>query len=477
MIKRVQDPAGGYWQSISVQHVASRRQTGSLGRSYISPARESSHIEDTQTTLVSCKADRMLVPGWLEDVGLHELPSLRRLAQLNGPVVDGLAARYLRMDWAAGGSLATIAWYASWRGIAVTVHCSCDGSLQHTLQLHLYDPHSIVHPACSIHAFAACPHQPAAAVAYKCGLLVRVILMNLATGTHTFLRRPHHNDRHRYGTPDSRTFEFVWPSQGQRLAVQEATLIPKHELDWSIFGVPCGAWCGTLPTSGDVEDLLVWSLKGNLCLSGHQSHATDLSVDPPNELRNFFRHADGEPAKRPDGHLAFVPGTRHMVEVCKAYFLRTSISHWVYNDETQSSSRHVLPQSSGCCFDARSIAWHPMLRGAAIYAVVDVSKPAVQLISARDNQCLMTWMPKQLAGIPAESFSRNPPRLAWSPDGNKLAISNASGAVILRFGRVQGHSYESSSFLSNVAVVLLVSCMPGILVLIAVYYLDHDKMS
>ena len=79
MIKRVQDPAGGWWQYIAVQHVASGRRIGNPIILYTSAVRRDRHIEDMQTTLISFKADRLLVLG-SNDVRLHELPSLRRVA-------------------------------------------------------------------------------------------------------------------------------------------------------------------------------------------------------------------------------------------------------------------------------------------------------------------------------------------------------------------------------------------------------------
>ena len=132
--------------------------------------------------------------------------------------------------------------------------------------------------------------------------------------------------------------------------------------------------------------------------------------------------------------------------------------------QTQSSSRHIMPQSSGKLFDARSIAWHPTLKSGAIYATAEIGEPAVHLISAKRHRFLMTWTPKQLTGIPAESLSKSPPRLAWSPDGNKLAISNSNGAVILRFRSVRGHSHEALFFLFiAILLPLLIVCVPVML--------------
>ena len=157
----------------------------------------------------------------------------------------GQSASFLRMDWTANGSLATVAWRADWRTIAMTVHRSCNGRLQRTLYIDLYDPHNPHYDPYSftfpLHAFAACPHQPAAAVAYKFECSTRVALMDLATGANTLLQHPHRKaSRYCCGIRDSCTYDLVWPPQGRHLAVREATLMPKQKLDWFIFEVPSG---------------------------------------------------------------------------------------------------------------------------------------------------------------------------------------------------------------------------------------------
>ena len=81
------------------------------------------------------------------------------------------------------------------------------------------------------------------------------------------------------------------------------------------------------------------------------------------------------------------------------------------------------------------VAWHPtMVKSSTIYALAaGQDEYDVHLIDAKLHKRLMTWTSKYLVSI-LENFSmEDPPELAWSTDGTKLAIVSATGTIVLPF--------------------------------------------
>ena len=211
--------------------------------------------------------------------------------------------------------------------------------------------------------------------------------------------------------------------------------IDDFEHNWSLFAVPSGTWQGVLPEAYSIHESPNWSSQGDFCIVhnrvevNREAVVMDLSAGPPVELQYFGKHTqDAMMSVKQGAQCTFVPGTQHMIQVSWA-----SITHWMYNPETHSILRCDVPGTDFKSLKRRSIAWHPTLKSAAIYAIADVGKTAaMHLISARRHSSLLTRTSQQLAGMPAASF-KDDPRLAWCPDGKKLAISNSSGTAILRF--------------------------------------------
>ncbi len=123
---------------------------------------------------VSPELDRVLVPLSLTSLRMCSLPSLEQTASFAGP--NAAPSILLNMGWAANGSLIAVVWHTDDCQWAVTVHSGFDGSLYRTIYLGEPGKHEI------FKAFAACPDQPMAAVAWWSGD-THVVLLDLDAGT------------------------------------------------------------------------------------------------------------------------------------------------------------------------------------------------------------------------------------------------------------------------------------------------------
>ncbi len=150
-----------------------------------------------------------------------------------------------------------------------------------------------------------------------------------------------------------------------------------------IFAASSGAACKLSKKSRVLPASLLWSSLGKYCLLADNTGCVfpyDLSVTgkPPLE---------SQPLSTPPSHLRYahvhspaldefklVPGARDVVHVDN----HRRINHWVYNAETGISTKHGVSGFDSDCpqeLSAASIAWHPMLKSARMYALVE-GRPA-----------------------------------------------------------------------------------------------------
>ena len=443
MLRLPEDREGRVTMQISVCDVASGRLTESR-RCQVMPMRGVLDAEDTWTMLVSSTAHAVLVPESQQAVSLCQLPSLDVVAQLVGPAVAGAPATLVSVAWAAHGSLVAILWHAADLNVTLTVHSGFDGTLLRTLWLGQHAPEM----KDSFHTLAACSSQPFAAVIWSSQELIHVVLMDLATGTHRFLRRPAADspgDSYSKKGMEHEEYEIYWAPQGQHLVVSKTLFHTEHptlQVDCSIFAAPSGEWRGLMSQHGYISPNAapIWSSQGNLCLGGDQATLLDLSAKAPVKLQLFNAPANDSPTRFSRNQWAFAPGAQHLVQ----FEYRSGISpitHWVYAASAKTCVRHEVLGISQKPFCHRRTVWHPTFKRRPIYAcaVADPERScAVYLIDAARHRLLTTWTPQQLAGMLQSSVPQGPPSLAWSADGKKLAIANRFGTIILNFGCVEG---------------------------------------
>ena len=223
--------------------------------------------------------------------------------------------------------------------------------------------------------------------------------------------------------------------------------------NWAIFATASGEWC-RLPYNLDVGDEpAVWSSEGNLCRVPEEGWFWEPSANHPAELRFFSDSLDEviEPDK-----CAIVPGTTHLVQFMMEWHndapngedTGDPIGHWVYNAGTRRSLRQTVPGCSGRLQDKPFwgvMAWHTTLKAAApsMFALAACRQQgAAYLIDATRHQCLKTWMVTESANLRRKRSSPGPPCIAWSLRGEKLAIVNSSGTVIVNFASSPGEQHE-----------------------------------
>ena len=397
---------------------------------------------------ISSKAGGVLVPESPQAVSLCRLPSLEKVAQLVSPEVANVndaPTELYSMGWAGHGSHIAIAWHA-WcdRRKVVTIHSGCDGSLLHTLRV----PLSRYEDTWWCMDFTVCPDQPLAAAAWRSDD-ADIILMHLATGTLTGLLRPHNSSWICFDGEDGyegdepmreggRMVELIWAPGGQHVMMHEH--LGSNE-DWNIYTVP-GEWCGPQGHAVALSVPPVWSSTGSLCIvsDATRTHALDFTASPPVEVPYFdcnFRISD---FALDTTHFAFVPGTQNLVQFegdcnSKQQSPGTAVHHWVYNASAGRSLHCEVPgvglEPKGSMM-AASVAWHPSMESAAVYAVAEQgANVAVHLIDARRHCRLITWTCKELESILVQPC--HPTFSAWSQDGKKLALVNYRGTVILKF--------------------------------------------
>ncbi len=238
--------------------------------------------------------------------------------------------------------------------------------------------------------------------------------------------------------------ELVWAPKGHYLIVhyEPVNMSLRRHLR-GIFAASSGAACALSGESHFLPGPLLWSLPGKYCLltddtgcvysydpsvSGKLASALQTLGRYPGHLRQTCAHSALD-------KYIFVPGARDVVQVDTKDFMHSRISHWVYNAETGSSTQHGV---SGFDSDlagelsADSIAWHPTLKAAKIYALVENGPAAaVHLIDMRRHCRLVTWTSEDLASILPKGSGR--PSIGWSMDGKQLAVVNSYGVIILDF--------------------------------------------
>ncbi len=81
-----------------------------------------------------------------------------------------------------------------------------------------------------------------------------------------------------------------------------------------------------------------------------------------------------------------------------------------------------------------NMAWQPTLKSAATYILAERKENAsLHLIDAKRHRRLITWTSEQMASMLQRPMSLGYASLAWSCDGNKLAVITRTGTAILSF--------------------------------------------
>ncbi len=403
---------------------------------------------DSAGMWVSCKADSVLVPVSLQSVSLCRVPSLDLVAQLDAPMPAGNPAAICSMGWAAHGSLVAIAWQAH-QEILVTIHSGSDGRLHRTVRVESYIPAEL-NPSTRrdfFHDSAACSDQPAAAVAWQNANVNHVAIISLATGTQTIVEPSVPKRSNGFAADSYRGCEeLAWAPKGDFLMIYDAVHWKGERHLWGIYAASSGARC---KLSGETQVFPappLWSSLGNYCLMADNTgcvfpYAPSVSGKLSLDLHQISRNPDGATYVYLNSALdnfKFVPGARDVVDVDAKDVFDGRINHWVYNAVTRSSTQHVVSEfdlKTRGALSADSIAWHPTLKAAKIYALlVDRPTAAVHLIDMRRHCRPVTWTSEELAYILLKgSLTSVRPSIAWSPDGRQLAVVNSFGAVILDF--------------------------------------------
>ena len=431
----------GSRQHISVYHVPSGTETASQACA----GEPDLDWKENSDGYVPPGADSVLVPASPCAVNLCRLPGLDRVAQLAGPHEAGVPATLINMGWAAQGSLIAIAWVTSRIELsaAVTVHSGLDGQLLHTLYPELQIPEENM-GGFTFLAFGVCPDQPAAAIAWKVDSCSFVLLINLATGTCTALRRPSaHGEGQSYSVFNPEAYDFLWAPHGRHLVVHQTLDMDRDLQDWAVFATASGELCRVPCTSHHFDDPPNWSSDGTLCLFGEAFSISDLSVDPPAELPYFSGSLDEAHNRPRPNRCAFVPGTKDLVSFTGTRRLDQPVDHWVCDASTGRSLRHTIPGLRGGLLDGHEddMAWHPSLKAAAasICALAECwQTAAVHLIDAKRHERLITWTSNELAAILETPGSLDSSCIAWSPHGQMLAIVNFMGTIIFDFASEPG---------------------------------------
>ncbi len=366
------------------------------------------------------------------------------------------------MDWADHGRLAVAIWQATDAEIVVTVHSGSDGTLLHMLQctaLPYYESeHSNSEDADPqdvgvFRAFAANHHNPAAAIAWrKDSATICVALVDLTSGTKMLLQRLW-NDSYSHDSYDWNTDEDLslgWSPGGQYLMV--TTITQGHGPNnpyyaWDIFDNPSGQTRQGSTACHSCHQPPVWSHDHPFCLvcddMGQSVYALDVSTNPAEEFTYFIRESRLTkmfPCFNVDFHperCLFVPGTRDAITFEKEHSPNSAICHWVFRPDLGRAELHDVPGFSpelAGSFTARSVAWQPTVKLAAIYALAaQKANAAIHLIDAGRHCRLASWTSEKLARVLQGPINLDYASLAWSCDGKQLAILTHSGTAILWF--------------------------------------------
>ncbi len=428
---------------IRVYHAASGALTGLLDCSFL-PDKDKTWHAESAGRYVSCKTDSVLVPVSQRFVSLCRVPSLALVAQLDAPMQAGKPADFCSMGWAAHGSLIAVAWQAL-QELIVTIHSGSDGRLHQTVRIESHTPEQTPSKGRdSFHAFAACSDQPTAAVAWQNAGVNYIAIINLATGTQTFVEPSNSGKSDGHAARSYRGYgELVWAPRGHYLMIYNSVNTKGQRHLRGIYAVSSGARCKLFGESHVFPARPIWSSLGKYCLMADNigcvfpyapSISGKLLLEPqhfrPPDHRTYF-HIRSSALDR----FTFVPGARDVVQL-DAKDCPHAINHWVYNAETRSSTQHGasgLDLDLGGALSANSIAWHPTLKSAKIYALLeDGPTAAVHLIDMRRHCRLVTWTSEELAYILLKGSRKCiGPSIAWSVDGKHLAVVNSYGAVIL----------------------------------------------
>ncbi len=412
-------------QQISVWHVPSGMKRKCLDCAGIPTLGD----EPSADTYVSLGAHRVLVPVTVQSVTLCSLPSLAQTGRFEGSEAAVEPSFLVCMGWAANGSLIAVVWLTSDCRGAVTVHSGFDLSLYRTI--YLGDPDKDK----SFQAFAACPDQPTAAVAWSSDDVHDTTLLNLDAGTTFALQHGAEEEP----ASSARVTDIFWGPKGKHLVVRQGgdCAIP----DWNIFAIPSGRWCAGGPGLYSFHDPPVWTSEGDLCLTEGTVTLLDLSADQPVDVAYYRKEPIAEPDWSPS-RCSFAPVTQNVVILQDDLHVDSPISHWVYDVSTGSSERHPvsgLGQHLARWYSNINMAWHPTLKSVPVYALTeDNNRAAVHLIDAQKHCLLITWSSSELAGILQEASCVGSASIAWSPDGKRLAIVNLSGTIIIDLGQLQG---------------------------------------
>ncbi len=442
-------------QQMRVCHVASGTVTASLeivGMPTIPKGWASEEAGRVKTEMyMPCKAQAVLVPESLQVIALRRLPSLGSMAQIAAPEFGGQPASLLRMGWADQDSLIVLVWEAADAEVVVTVHVALSGaSLQHMLHLTPHDPH---HPLFTnenvLRAFAASPDDAVAAVAWQSGGPdIHVALLDLACGTQTHLQCPVNRvDRGIcYSEGQAKVIEFAWSPGAGFLMVYEYIEGDSDVENWAIFTSPAGVFVGPQAGRQACAGPPVWSSHHPFCLIGPcmdaderpvDSSTMDLSIVPPCHL-SYGRGQYVDPWDTYPETSVLVPGTRDLVVFWPGSdFPDCPIQHWTFDSSKGSSVWHDvsgLNRDLAGAFVLSRMAWQLTTKSAAIYALVDFkANGALHLIDAQKHRRLITWTSEQMASMLQGPMSLEYASLAWSFDGNELAVITKTGTAIFSF--------------------------------------------
>ncbi len=443
-------------QRMRVCHVASGTLTASLECVGIPIIPESAQIVKPyrMEMYMPCKATAVLVPESLQVVSLRRLPSLDSMAQIAAPEFGGRPASLLCMGWADHGGLIVVVWEAADAEVVVTVHLALSGaSMQQMLHLTPHDPrHPISHNTGILIAFAASPNDPAAAIAWQSGgSNIHVALIDLACGTQKMLQRSvnPYTCGTCYNEVQDEEMEFAWSPGAGFLMVHETTEADGEGQDWAIFTSPAGVFAGPEIGCHGSDDPPMWSsdLLHPLCLIGDglgapTINAMDLSIVPPRPLP-YLNSSGSGPYKDfgfDPAYSAFVPGKRDLVVFWphrRPPDQNCPIQHFTSDSSMGSTVCHDvsgLDRELAGAFAIKRMAWQLTIKSAAIYALVERKhNGALHLIDAQKHRRLITWTSEKMASMLQRPISLGYAFLAWSCDGNELAVITKTGTAILSF--------------------------------------------
>ncbi len=436
-------------QELRVCHVASGTVTASLECVGIPIIPKMAHSVPAfpMECYMPCNAQAVLIPESLQVVSLRRLPCLDSMAQIAAPEIGGQSASLLCMGWAGQDSLIVSVWEAADEEVVVTVHLALSGtSLQHMLRLKPHDPQDpIFNDEGVLKAFAASPFDPIAAIAWQSGGSdIHVALLDLTCGTQKILQRPasHHTQGNCYNESQDEELELAWSPGGKYLMVHETSDADGECQDWAIFTSPAGMFVGPNDSFHNYDEPPIWSSHHPFCLIGDTWYAAiiamDLSIVPPRQLP-YLNSSSSSPYEDfgfDPACSAFVPGTRNLV-IFRPQGHQHPIQHWTFDSSLGSSACHDVPgfdKELAGAFAVENMAWQPIIKSAAIYALAERKQNgSLHLIDAQRHQRLITWTSDKMTSMLQEPMSMENASLAWSHDGNQLAIISRTGTAILSF--------------------------------------------